>query len=199
MIEQTGVHAVDNLQRLCAQYDLLLSAPEAELSPAAETELRAMAKIFDLDADATPTQIWTRLRGVLVKQAPALPAQDAELQSDPLTLLLVEDDEEAATHLTEALDAAGHRVVGPFHSGEAAEAAAALHSFDAALLDINLSGEVSGVDLARRLKSRWGTPVIFISGDVTAAAQNEDVADAIITKPYTGRDIMSALKRLQVA
>ena len=195
MIEVSGVQAGDNLQRLCAQYDLLLSAPEAELSAEAETELRAMAKIFDLDAAATPTQIWTRLRGVLVKQAPA---NDLETNGDPLTLLLVEDDEDAASSLTEALDAAGHRVVGPFHSGEAAEAAAALHGLDAALLDINLSGDISGIDLARKLKSRWGTPVIFISGDVTAAAQNEDVADAIITKPYTGRDIMSALKRIQV-
>ena len=198
MIEQAGVTPSDNLERLCAQYDLLLSAPEAELTPAAETELRAMAKIFDLDASASPTQIWTRLRGVLVKQSPAPLAEDAGTDGQPLTLLLVEDDEDAATSLTEALDAAGHRVVGPFHSGEAAEAAAALHGLDAALLDINLSGRLSGIDLARKLKSRWGTPVIFISGDVTAAAKNEDVADAIITKPYTGRDIMSALQRLQV-
>ena len=187
----------DNLQRLCAQFDHLLSVPEAELSSESETELRAMAKIFDLDATAPVAQIWTHLRNVLVKQTPS--AGDTGTDGEPLTLLLVEDDDEAATSLTEALDAAGHRVVGPFHSGEAAEAAAALHSFDAALLDINLSGVLTGVDLARKLKSSWGTPVIFLSGDVTAAAQNEDVADAIITKPYSGRDILSALKRLQPA
>jgi CheY-like chemotaxis protein len=197
MLDNLNQDIARDLSLLCGQFDHLLSAPEAELSTEAETELRAMAKIYDLDAAAPPAQIWTRLRGVLVKQMP--PAIEPETQGEPLTLLLVEDDEEAASSLTEALDAAGHRVVGPFHSGEAAEAAAALHGLDAALLDINLSGETTGVDLARSLKSRWGTPVIFLSGDVTAAAQNEDVADAIITKPYSGRDILSALKRLQVA
>jgi len=193
LAQETG----HSLQKLCGQFDHLLSAPEAELSVEAETELRAMAKIFDLDASAPPAQIWTRLRGVLVKQAPK--GDDADLQGDALTLLLVEDDEDAASSLTETLDAAGHRVVGPFHSGEAAEAAAAHHDFDAALLDINLSGQTTGVELARKLKSRWGTPVIFLSGDIAAAAKNEDIADAIITKPYSGRDILSALRRLQLA
>lgn len=197
MLDNLNQDIARDLSLLCGQFDHLLAAPDAELSTEAETELRAMAKIYDLDAAAPPAQIWARLRGVLVKQMP--PAIEPETQGEPLTLLLVEDDEEAASSLTEALDAAGHRVVGPFHSGEAAEAAAALHGLDAALLDINLSGETTGVDLARSLKSRWGTPVIFLSGDVTAAAQNEDVADAIITKPYSGRDILSALKRLQVA
>lgn len=197
MFTQSSALSGDSLEQVCQHYDHLLAAPEAELSPELETELRAMAKIYDLDAAAPAAQIWTRLRSILVKQT--LPLETTEDQDDPLTLLLVEDDEDAASSLTEALDAAGHRVVGPFHSGEAAEAAAALHGLDAALLDINLSGEISGVDLARKLKSRWGTPIIFISGDVTAAAQNEDLADAIITKPYSGRDIMSALKRLQAA
>ena len=102
-------------------------------------------------------------------------------------------------HLTEALDAAGHRVVGPFHSAEAAEAATALHSIDLALLDINLSGEATGVDLARKLKSRWGMPVIFLSGDVTAAAHNAELAAAMVIKPYTGRDVLDAIARLEFA
>jgi len=187
-----------NVARRCALYDGLLERSDAALSAEAEAELKALAKIFDLDAERSAAELWPYVRAVLVRQAPAeTPA--AAPQVTPLTVLLVEDDAEAAAALTEALDAAGHRVVGPFHSAEAAEAATALHPIDAALLDINLSGEASGVDLARSLKARWGVPVIFLSGDVSAAAANAELAAAMVIKPYTGRDVLDALARLEPA
>ena len=185
-----------NVARLCALYDGLLERADATVSAEAETELKALAKIFDLDAERPAAELWPYVRAVLVRQAPANAAA-ATTASDPLTVLLVEDDAEAAAALTEALDAAGHRIVGPFHSAEAAEAATALHPIDAALLDINLSGEATGVDLARSLKARWGTPVIFLSGDVSAAAANAELAAAMVIKPYTGRDVLDALARLE--
>ncbi|MET4682185.1 response regulator [Brevundimonas faecalis] len=188
--------ADENVARLCALYDGLLERSDATVSPEAETELKALAKIFDLDAERPAAELWPYVRAVLVRQAPAdTPA--AVPSSEPMTVLLVEDDAEAAAALTEALDAAGHRVVGPFHSAEAAEAATALHPIDAALLDINLSGEATGVDLARSLKTRWGVPVVFLSGDVSAAAANAELAAAMVIKPYTGRDVLDALARLR--
>lgn len=188
--------ADDNVARLCAIYDGLLERSDATVSPEAETELKALAKIFDLDAERPAAELWPYVRAVLVRQVPA-EAPPVAPQAEPLTVLLVEDDAEAAVALTEALDAAGHRVVGPFHSAEAAEAATALHPIDVALLDINLSGEATGVDLARSLKARWGVPVIFLSGDVSAAAANAELAAAMVIKPYTGRDVLDALARLE--
>lgn len=188
--------ADDNVARLCALYDGLLERSDATVSPEAETELKALAKIFDLDAERPVAELWPYVRAVLVRQVPA-GAPAVAPQAEPLTVLLVEDDAEAAVALTEALDAAGHRVVGPFHSAEAAEAATALHPIDVALLDINLSGEATGVDLARSLKARWGVPVIFLSGDVSAAAANAELAAAMVIKPYTGRDVLDALARLE--
>jgi len=187
-----------NVARLCALYDGLLERSDAAVSPEAESELKALAKIFDLDADRPAAELWPYVRAVLVRQAPA-EAPAAPAAPEPMTVLLVEDDAEAAAALTEALDAAGHRVVGPFHSAEAAEAATALHPIDAALLDINLSGEATGIDLARSLKARWGVPVIFLSGDVSAAAANAELAAAMVIKPYTGRDVLDALARLELA
>lgn len=187
-----------DVARLCALYDGLLTPGGAALSPAAEQELKALAKIFDLDAERPAVELWPYVRAVLVRQAPPeIASTPAEVE--PRTVLLVEDDADAAADLTEALDAAGHRVVGPFHSAEAAEAATALHPVDLALLDINLSGEATGVDLARSLKSRWGVPVIFLSGDVTAAAHNAELAAAMVIKPYSGRDVLDAIARLEVA
>lgn len=193
-----GIAPGADVARLCALYDGLLTPDGAALSPAAEQELKALAKIFDLDAERPAVELWPYVRAVLVRQAPPETAS-TPAEVEPRTVLLVEDDADAAADLTEALDAAGHRVVGPFHSAEAAEAATALHPVDLALLDINLSGEATGVDLARSLKSRWGVPVIFLSGDVTAAAHNAELAAAMVIKPYSGRDVLDAIARLEVA
>ena len=180
--------------RLCRLYDSRLVETGGDLSPEDARELRAMAAIYDLDTDRPSTEIWRDLRAVVTRQAPIDATAPAEIEA--LTLLVVEDDPDAAASLTELLTEAGHNVVGPFHSAAAAEAAAALHSIDAALLDINLSGEMTGVELARVLTDRWAVRVIFISGDVAAAAKNADMAEALVLKPYNGAQILEAVARL---
>ena len=182
------------VERLCRLYDTRLAETGGDLSPEDARELKAMAAIYDLDTDRPSTEVWRDLRAVVTRQAPldAAPPTDVEA----LTLLVVEDDPDAAASLTELLTEAGHNVVGPFHSAAAAEAAAALHSIDAALLDINLSGEMTGVELARVLTDRWAVRVIFISGDVAAAAKNADMAEALVLKPYNGAQILEAVARL---
>lgn len=189
-----AAEVAESVDRLCRLYDSRLADTGGDLSPEDARELRAMAAIYDLDTDRPSTQIWRDLRAVVTRQAPLDATAPAEVEA--LTLLVVEDDPDAAASLTELLTEAGHNVVGPFHSAAAAEAAAALHSIDAALLDINLSGEMTGVELARVLTDRWAVRVIFISGDVAAAAKNADMAEALVLKPYNGAQILEAVARL---
>lgn len=201
MNEITNMTAMggDDISRLCARYDQLI-ADKAEFSEEALSELRALANIFDLEPHSDPASLWPILRAVLVRQMPAGTApQNIGTDDTSRTVLLVEDDADTAAALTESLDAAGHRVIGPFHSAEAAEAATALHQIDLALLDINLSGADTGIDLARKLQARWGTPVIFISGDVTEAARNAELAAAMVIKPYSTRDVLNAIARIDAA
>ena len=189
-----AAEVAESVDRLCRLYDGRLAETGGDLSPEDARELKTMAAIYDLDTDRPSTEVWRDLRAVVTRQAPldATPPTDVEA----LTLLVVEDDPDAAASLTELLTEAGHNVVGPFHSAAAAEAAAALHSIDAALLDINLSGEMTGVELARVLTDRWAVRVIFISGDVAAAAKNADMAEALVLKPYNGAQILEAVARL---
>lgn len=189
-----AAEVAESVDRLCRLYDSRLAETGGDLSPEDARELRAMAAIYDLDTDRPPTEVWRDLRAVVTRQAPLDATAPAEVEA--LTLLVVEDDPDAAASLTELLTEAGHNVVGPFHSAAAAEAAAALHSIDAALLDINLSGEMTGVELARVLTDRWAVRVIFISGDVAAAAKNADMAEALVLKPYNGAQILEAVARL---
>nr|WP_295235215.1 response regulator [uncultured Brevundimonas sp.] len=189
-----AAEVAESVDRLCRLYDSRLAETGGDLSPEDARELKAMAAIYDLDTDRPSTEIWRDLRAVVTRQAPLDATAPAEVEA--LTLLVVEDDPDAAASLTELLAEAGHNVVGPFHSAAAAEAAAALHSIDAALLDINLSGEMTGVELARVLTDRWAVRVIFISGDVAAAAKNADMAEALVLKPYNGAQILEAVARL---
>jgi len=189
-----AAEVAESVDRLCRLYDSRLAETGGDVSPEDARELKAMAAIYDLDTDRPSTEVWRDLRAVVTRQAPIDATAPAEIEAS--TLLVVEDDPDAAASLTELLTEAGHNVVGPFHSAAAAEAAAALHSVDAALLDINLSGEMTGVELARVLTDRWAVRVIFISGDVAAAAKNADMAEALVLKPYNGAQILEAVARL---
>ena len=197
MIDQSASTPVE---RLCRLYDNRMIETGGDLSPEDLRELKAMAAIYDLDTDRSPAEVWRDVRAVVTRQAPR-PADDADpgATGAALTIMVVEDDAEAAADLTELLTEAGHRVVGPFHNAAAAEAAAALHSVDVALLDLNLSDGATGVDLASDLTGRWDVQVVFISGDVTLAARHADRAEALVLKPYTGAQILEAVTRLGAA
>lgn len=190
------------LARLKNLYDGLLDEPAAELPAGARTDLIAMAGIFDLDGDRPPAEVWRDLRAVLARQAaPNTDAVDAQPVHRPLTLMVVEDDPGMAAELTELLTDAGHGVVGPFSDAATATTAAGLHAIDLALLDINLADdpqdgdEGGGVALARILKQSWGVPVVFLSGDVAAAARHARLATALVLKPYSGRDVLNSIAR----
>ncbi len=150
-------------------------------------------------ADRANLDAICRRYDVLTVQSPRVLESPVVEDASALTVLVVEDDPDMAQDLTAVLVEAGHDVVGPFHSAEAAEVAAALHAIDVALLDINLSGAGDGGSLGRNLKARWGLKVVFLSGDVAAAASHADIAETMIIKPYRGADVLDALRRVSVA
>lgn len=177
------------LEALIVRYDQKFAMPDAVLPEHDAAELRGLAAIYDLDTTGSALDVWGRIRPVLAAQTGA----GTGPHTGSLTVLVVEDDPETAEMLVDCLTDAGHRVVGPLSDADAAQASAGLHAVDVALLDINLAGPRSGVDLARALKKAWGAPVLFLSGDVRAAAANVDVADGLLIKPYKARDVLEAL------
>ncbi len=187
----------DELARLRMRYDGLLGVPAAEISNDAQVDLDAMARIFDLDTEKAPAEVWRDLRAVLTRQAaPTREGDEGPVPTTrPLTIMVVEDDPVMAADLMDVLVEAGHGVVGPFSDPAAAITAAGLHAVDLALVDINLIGDGDGVGLARALNDTWGVPVMFLSGDVAAAAQNARLATALVLKPYGRRDVLAAIAR----
>lgn len=185
----------DSVARLRARYDGLLETPAATVEAAHLDELRALARVYDLEIAATadPAELWRGVRAVVSRLATDEEADPAERV--PLTVLVVEDDPDVAAGLIETLTEAGHGAVGPFRNAEAALAAAATHALDAALVDINLDGAATGLDLARELKSRWGVASVFLSGDVTQAARHAELAVGMVFKPYVGAEVVRMLDK----
>lgn len=185
------------LARLRALYDGLLDPEGVAPGDAALKELAGMARIFDLDADRPPAEVWLDLRAVLTRQTAraGTTSNSPTPATPPLTVMVVEDDPATASDLTELLVEAGHRVIGPFSGAAAATTAAGLHTIGLAMVDINLDGGEDGVSLARTLKQSWGVPVMFLSGDTAAAARHARLATALVHKPYGRQDVLQAIAR----
>lgn len=182
--------AIRGIDRLCEIFDPLLTDPAHLLFPDQKAELAALARIFDLSTSRDPADVWSDMRTMLIPQ----PALEIAGVDEALTIMVVEDDPDVAAGVMSALAEVGHCLVGPFESADAAEVSAALHQVDLALVDINLSSETNGIDLARSLKARWGVPTILMSGEIRALSALGALADAVMLKPFTAEVLREAIR-----
>lgn len=111
-----------------------------------------------------------------------------------INIVIIEDEFFAAQHLSDVVNKFGYRVVGVYHSGEAFLAETDWN-FDAAIVDIFLSGELTGLGVAEQLKEHW-KPYLFL----TANQDEHTLKDAArlapaayISKPFKNNDISAAL------
>lgn len=111
-----------------------------------------------------------------------------------MLILVVEDEALLAMSLEYALVDAGHEVLGPAATVGAALALAEERHPDLAFVDIMLGDEIPGTDLARELRRRWNTPVIFASASGSAAHANRDVALGYLAKPYDWEDAVACVE-----
>jgi len=109
-----------------------------------------------------------------------------------MNILIVEDEPIIAINLAIVLELAGHSIIGPARTMQAATALCGQHRPTLALVDINLEGRADGVDFARTLKQQ-GIPSIFLSAQHAHALANKDAALGFIAKPYTAANICESL------
>ena len=115
------------------------------------------------------------------------------------SILVVEDEGLIALHLTELLEKAGYRIIGPVYSGEkAVQKAGEPPVPDLILMDIKLAGTMDGIETARLIRQRFQVPVIFL----TAYASERNVErigevapEEYFTKPVAESDLLAAISR----
>lgn len=111
-----------------------------------------------------------------------------------MRILVVEDNYLLAASLATTLADAGHEVVGPAASIDDALQLAEVQPPELALLDIELQGGGSGVDLARELLLRWNLPCLFVSGTAEQARANQDLALGYVPKPYGPETVLASVE-----
>jgi len=109
-------------------------------------------------------------------------------------VLLVEDEALLAMVLVDYLTEAGCVVVGPAYTIEKATAMINEATFDAALLDVNLSGRTSQ-DLALALTQK-GVPFAFVTGYGREGLPTTFRQAMMVEKPFTQNLVLGALEQL---
>lgn len=107
-------------------------------------------------------------------------------------ILVVEDEPLTAFENENMLGDAGYEVVATLDSFDDAIELLDSDTVDLVLSDYRLSGERTGVDLARAAKNR-GVPILFATGH-ELPAEAAKLAVGSIRKPYTERILKLALE-----
>jgi DNA-binding response OmpR family regulator len=109
-----------------------------------------------------------------------------------LRILVVEDEFLVAAMIEDTLVDAGHIVVGIEDDFTGAVKRATEDRPDFVLLDMQLLGGRSGIDVARELK-QLGIPCLFTTGNC-AAGRGENLAVGCLHKPFTPNDLLAAVR-----
>ncbi len=112
-------------------------------------------------------------------------------------ILIVEDNAVIALDLETLLERMGFQVLGTAESGEDALEIADEKRPGLILMDINLSGEMSGIEAAGRIRNFLNVPVIFITAytdDDTFKKAKETAPYGYLFKPYNEKDLYNTIE-----
>lgn len=114
-----------------------------------------------------------------------------------LKVLIVEDDHSISDSLEDILSILNHKVVGVTDNANNAIELCNKELPDLALLDIQISGDIDGIELAEMIRDQFDIPFIFIS----AYADNDTLLRArdkgpfgYLVKPYGLKEVNAAIE-----
>lgn len=114
-----------------------------------------------------------------------------------IRVLIVEDEPIIAADLEDRLMEMGYDVVPPCESGEAALLFLQNESVDLVLMDIQLSGQLDGIETAQKMMEISTLPIIYLTSntdEATFARAKGTLPAAFLTKPFRGKDLMHAIE-----
>lgn len=114
------------------------------------------------------------------EQKPSFHSLSKEKQVEQKKIFIVEDESLVALQIQNNIEKMGHKVAGVFASGEEMLDSLETDIPDLVLMDIKLQGELTGIETAERLHSRYDIPVIYL----TAHSEDTTLKQAKETQPY---------------
>ncbi|MDO9550156.1 MAG: response regulator [Methanoregula sp.] len=113
------------------------------------------------------------------------------------TVLIVEDDDIIARVEEWRLKNLGYIVCGRAINGSEAMELVANKKPDVVLMDINIKGDMDGIETARMIKNGFDIPVIYVtshSDGATLERAKGTKPDGFITKPFEDNDLRIAIE-----
>jgi len=117
--------------------------------------------------------------------------------TEPLKILIVEDEALLAMELEALVEEAGHKVVGWATSAEEAKALINTTDAEIAFVDIHLNDGPTGVEVAQYIHQQNHPMVVFMTANAKRIPENFAGAVGVISKPYTTSGLISALGYLE--
>ena len=111
-------------------------------------------------------------------------------------LLIVEDDPDLAEDLTERLATLNYSVLGTVNSAEEAVSLTDKSRPDLVLMDIQLSGQMDGIQAAETIRKNK-VPVVFVTGYINSLVLNRAMRSepcGYVLKPYDTSDLQIAVQ-----
>ena len=100
-----------------------------------------------------------------------------------ISVLIIEDEEIWADRISSDLKHLGFKICAVANSVEDALPAITGNNFDIALLDINLHGKNTGIELGRMISQTLNKPIIFITGYFTDGVVSDVIREAAAAHP----------------
>ena len=112
-------------------------------------------------------------------------------------ILIVEDDDIIARIEDWRLKNLGYTVCGRATNGAEAMELVVNKKPDVVLMDINIKGDIDGIETARMIKKGFNIPVIYVtshSDGATLVRAKETKPDGFILKPFEDNDLRIAIE-----
>ena len=116
---------------------------------------------------------------------------------NPLRILIVEDEMVIGANISLQLSRFGYEVTGIVPRGEEALVHVRENQPDIVLLDINLKGNIDGIQTAEMMQKEHDIPVIYLTANADDAHFNRAKTThpyAFISKPYKSLDLKRAIE-----
>jgi DNA-binding NarL/FixJ family response regulator len=113
------------------------------------------------------------------------------------SILIVEDEALIAAEIDSALRKLGYRIAGKARNGDKALDLLASSHPDLVLLDIDIKGTRSGIDLARIIREKYNYPFVFLTAfsDRDTLSQLKDTMPyGYIVKPFSRGELLTTIE-----
>ncbi|MFH0968538.1 MAG: response regulator [Methanobacteriota archaeon] len=113
------------------------------------------------------------------------------------SILIVEDDDIIARVVDWRLKNLGYGVCGRASTNAEAMELVSNKNPDLVLMDINIKGDIDGIETAKMIKQEYNIPVVFVtshSDGITIERAKESNPDGFILKPFDDNDLRVAIE-----